>query len=292
MVTAKQSVKSKKAKVKVLDLNPAKEKINGTKTANGDIKVTFWEKKTYLCEIGQTVGMDYAFLSADHKQCHEWVKCRDFLNDALRGQLNKKAESIYGFSFSAKENPPMCLDKMYLLVKYKDATNTSENTKAVLNSALDIIHCIEKHGGIKPLSKLHKVSDLDHAYIFEGASDWVESTFMISLYTLLIRLGAKKIGFKDKEELDSKLEKLCTNGSSGDNDITYLKTVRAFIHKIVEKRKELQYESKKIFADKYLDTFHNYSGIVALCKEANNRKKKRKADVGMEELHELSAHIV
>jgi hypothetical protein len=258
------------------------------------IEVQFWEKKDYLSEILQQTGVHYAFLSADNKQCHPWVKCRDFLNDALRSQITGNSDEIYGFMFDPKINPKIDLDKMRILVKRDTPLDAPGSTEEIMNSALSIIHCVEVTGGIETLTELHRIANDENVYLFEGSADWVESTFMISLYTFLIRLGAKQIIVNNKEDLDAALDKLCKE-TVADHDISYLKSTRDYIYKMVEKRKELRYvngESKKLFDGKSISTFHNYSGIVALCNEAKKKKEKKPASGGLEDLSAIAVNIV
>ena len=259
-----------------------------------EIEVVFWNSQVHLIEIFQVIGIQYAFLSSKtngYKQCHQWVKCRDFLHDALRSQITDKRESIYGFTYEPKVNPPVDLESMRLLVKrdaIKSETNASENTREMMNSALAMIRWMEESNGIKPLSNLYCAAGNKDIYIFEGAADWMESTFMISLYTFLIRLGGRKIVFKDKEDFDSKLTEF-SKFSSSDHDFRYLKTIQPFIYKIVEKRKDLKYvkeDGKRLFDDKSISLFHGYTGIVALCEVAAGGNKS-----GVEELHTLAACI-
>jgi len=261
-----------------------------------EINVTFWENKQHLhlSESYQTIGMQYAFLSSESdgsRQCHPWVKCRDFLNDALRGYLTGKEEHIYGFSYSLKDNPPIDLEEMRMLVKYKPTKNVKKGHKAledILNCSLSILRGIEEHCGISSLSELRCTQDRE-IYLFEGSADWMGSTFMISMYTFLIRLGGRNIVFESKEGFDSELEKLSkkTKGM-GDNDIYYLQDVKEYIFKIIENRENLKYikeKGKHSFGNVRIGTFHNYSGIVSLCKEAKGRIS------GVEEIARLSKYI-
>lgn len=255
-----------------------------------EIKVDFWRNISHLSEIYQPVGMQYAFLSKDNKQCHPWIKCRDFLHDALRSCITGKVESIYGFQYNPKTDPPLDLEKMRVLVK-RQATRdlgAAADTEKMMYLALNIVQLVERECGISPLSKLYKVADAADIYVFEGSKDWMESTFMISLYTYLIRLGGKKIEFKSKEEFDKRLEDICagkiTTGMS-DHDVSYLKSVKPFLYKMVKKRKDLRYEidGKRFLNGSSIGSFHNYTGIVSLCREANGQFRS-----GLPELAELS----
>lgn len=261
------------------------------------IDVSVWTKKQNLCEIYQVIGTQYAFLSPDNVQCHPWIKCRDFLHDALRCHITGKKDGIYGFTYNPGTNPPLDLKKMSLMVKRepnKDESKASENTKEMIDSALDILQCVEKYSGIKPLSDIYRTTKNEDIYVFKGSADWMGSTFMISLYTFLIRLGAKKIKFENRKELNSKLKKLCAGKMvNKDNDINYLKTVLPFIYKIAEKRKELRYvreDGKRLFDGQTINLFHNYTGIVSLAKQAV-KKDLGSNDAKLKDLAAISKYM-
>jgi len=242
--------------------------------------------------------MKYAFLSPDGRQCHPWILCRDFLHDALRNQLNGTNESIYGFHFDPNENPPLNLSKISILVKREpdfgeNPSKASKNTLEILNNSLKILRCMEEFGGIKPLSKMFAVKGEKDVYLFEGAKDWMESTFMISLYTFFMRLGAKKLQFETKKELDDQLKKL-TKSKVSDNDVQYLKSVRPYINKIIINRKKLVYDKKgeRLFDKQNINMFHNYTGIVALAEKAAAKKDENERNHNkLKDLIELAKKI-
>jgi hypothetical protein len=256
------------------------------------IKASLWENSPHFSEIYQSTGFKYAFLSSPKdgsKQCHGWIKCRDFLNDAVRNQITGRKDAIYGFSYNHEDNPPIDLNAMRVLVK-RDVKEKGEKvvaeTKEMMLSAFSIIRFFERHGKIKPITKLYTLSNNSNVYVFIGAPDWVLSPFMISLYTFLIRLGAKKISFKTKDELSSALKEIAQQPSVyGDNDINYLKTVLPHIEKIIAKRNLLGFKTKDgahLFDKSNIDTFHNNTGIVALCKPSTS----------LVELKSLSAEVI
>jgi hypothetical protein len=263
-----------------------------------EVEVVPWKNTGSLCEIYQPTGILFAFVSPKEdgsKQCHPWVKCRDFLHDALRNQISRKTDSIYGFNYAVGTNPPLDLRKMRMLFKRtppKKEDNESKRTEEIVNSALTIIQFMEDQAGIKPFTKLYTVAKQKDIYLFEGEPDWMESTFMISLFTFLIRLGAKNIEFKTKEEFDAKLNDLVKKGEAGigDHDTSYLKIVYPFLYKIILNRKALSYvrEDGTHFMNKQSITiFHNYTGIVTLCGEAGGKSR-----TGVPEMTELAKCII
>ncbi len=219
------------------------------------MKIKFYQTKS-LSEEYQPTGMYFAFLSVENEMCHTWIKCRDFLQDAVRNQLTGKDDKIYGFCYLPKTDPKIDLKKTRLLIKgVKDE---------VIKYSLQLVNHYEKAAGLIPRSKIVKTDDM---YIFIGPGEWSQSSVLISLYTLLIRLGYRKIEFKNEEELVKAYEALISSKDASVNDIRYLKSVFKHMHTVLENRKLLMFKQKDkiLFGDTIIGSFHSCSGIVALC---------------------------
>jgi hypothetical protein len=254
---------------------------------NKTLKVEWYvkDKTTSLSEIYQKTGMVFSFVSSAAeglKQCHTWVKCRDFLHDAVRVQITDKQCSIYGFRFSKGVNPPIDLAKMRMLVS-KNALKDSKEDLITFNlqikSGLKIIRCFEKVAGVKP-SVLKTIntdgSSYKAIYMFIGDGMWMKSPFMVSLYTFLIRLGDKMLIFETEEELFESLKALAKTsvpgGNGTDNDLTYLPDCYKHLFTIARKHKELFPVDKNGMHDIYtkdieIGSFHNNSGILSLSRK-------------------------
>lgn len=245
-----------------------------------ELNVIGFENKKSLTEIYQKTGMMFSFCSKSKKdgkmyQCHPWVKCRDFLHDAMRAQLlSKKMDDIWGFSFS-EENPRIDFNKIRILVGKQQGVYGSDTFDTTIKRALRILNVVEKFGKIS-LTKKFKVNMEEKgthktaAYMFVGSKEWMQSSFMVSLYTLLIRIGDKDIKFKSNmTDLIRALKESIENTLDGDRDDTYLKHIINKIEVIVSRRYELlymengfkSYMTNKDFG-KY--NFHDRSGIVSL----------------------------
>ena len=150
-----------------------------------------WHRKT-LRDICQTPtdGLEYALLSKNYEQAHQLVLCKDLLLSAAYGSiLNTETES-YGFEYDPYENPPICTDKIMLMVcNWRDKQFAEKAQKCVL-----MLNQIERLLKMTP-SVVRKVSNPPAfyrkagVYIFEGDKRWINAPPMLSLYSLLIRLG-------------------------------------------------------------------------------------------------------
>ena len=277
-----------------------------------------------LSEIYQKTGMLFALAtkikSTDKLQaCHRWVKCRDYLPDAIRTTITKKPCQIYGFSYNLDYNLPIKMDKIRILVStkirkkdhkeetiakkitaFREKKDHKEETIAEKITAFrekikyseKLVNHFEKYANIT-LTRVEEVdptnSKSDIVFLFTGSRTWLSSPFLISLYTFLIRLGDKQIEFNNKESLITELKTLSKKDSNGDNDIEYLRKSWNKLHVIMKNRNKL-FKKKKTFHDVYfkdteIHAFHNMSGIQSLINSSTpyNKLNKQSKKLFMEE---------
>lgn len=133
-------------------------------------------------------GIEYALVSDDDVQCHDFVWCKDFLHDVIHSCVNKKSFEIYNFKYNPCIDPNPSLGKIKLLVanpKDKDFSNK-------IFDCLDFLNQIESKLKIKN-TIIRKCKSppqgYDNVFIFEGSKRWIAAPPMVSLYSLLIRMG-------------------------------------------------------------------------------------------------------
>jgi len=215
-------------------------------------------------------------MSTDGKMCHHWIKCRDFLQDALRNQLTGRKDAIYGFNYDPATDPKCDTKTTRMLVKRlpnpandKAKTEFDEMAKAALN----LVNYYEKKHKLMPRSKLIKAKSsggADYVYLFQGPGEWSQGAVMIALYTFLIRIGFFKPKFKDEASLMKEYERIIKD-PSGSNDTKYLKTVYKNLNPALEHRGKHMFKKpghkkgdKVLFHDSDMGSFHHHSGIVSL----------------------------
>lgn len=223
-----------------------------------------------LAEIYQDVNIKFAFCEVDKQksgkmkisQMHPWIKCRDFLGDALFATYHKCSYGIYGFNWDGtKQTVPTKLT--YLLIQHGD--------KAQLESVVKVINQLEK----KVRWKRTKLIDLETkagstpVFLAVASGKWVSSSALISLYTMLWRLCVRD--FKDDETVDTFLDRCA---SAGGNDGSYLKSIVA-AQKAMGLKEHLFYTimryNKVVFNGSYEyqpqdnpNRVHNNNGILTL----------------------------
>lgn len=263
--------------------------------------VDWFPSTNSLIEAYQQTEFKFSFAGPPNedgvsKQCHPWAKCRDFLPDAVRATIINKTFSIYGFAFNPDSNPTLDLSIMRILVYKSDLRLTDEiEFEDKMFFGINLLNHYEKIMEISPsiLYRTKKDYNGRPVYLFIGDGEWMRSPFLISLYTFLIRLGDKKIVFKDNQELMNKYETLITRHASGkiyDNDVGYLKSMWNILHIILENREILTHSNTAIdpiFKDLSINnsSFHNKTGIKSLfeaitpIQEKNNTIKKLKKEI-------------
>jgi len=254
------------------------------------MKVKKFETDAKLSEEYQQVGVYFSFISAPKdgfKQCHPLVKCRDFLQDAIRCSIltNEVTKcSIYGFIYNRDINPPIDLLKTRLLVTYKDEQSDIINCSIKMMYGLKLINHYEEIMEIKVKTRLKQINHVDFKspiWLFTGSNIWIKSPILISLYTLLIRLGDKKIEFTNNDNLEEQYLKLLDanrKSNNKDKDLSYLDYIYKTLYSFTKNYKKSLFKNNR-FDKLYLNsninthTFHHNSGIVSLCKGTLYDKK-------------------
>ncbi|NDB86308.1 MAG: hypothetical protein EB127_26970 [Alphaproteobacteria bacterium] len=133
-------------------------------------------------------GIEYALVSEDNAQCHEFVWCKDFLHDVIYSCVNKKPFEIYHFKYNPYFDPNPCLDRIRLLI----ANPKDKEFKHKISDCVDFLNQVEAKLKIKKtVCRSCKLPPCGYEDVFllEGSKRWISAPPMISLYSLLIRMG-------------------------------------------------------------------------------------------------------
>lgn len=248
-----------------------------------------WYKTGYgLAEVSQSSGFLFSFLSAPkdgNMQTMQWVKCRDFLHDAVKVRITGKDMCVYGFNCT-KDNPKVDMRKMRMLVTRNGMKNgiNKEDIDAFekkIFNGLKIVNNFEELMNIG-YTKVHRVADKEVvAWVFIGPSHWMKSPFLVSMYTFLIRLGNKEIQFDNHSSLIKKFKEISISNkwtnNHDDRDVGYLRTITDKITTIAKHNREIfgigpGKIDRSYRTDVGIRNFHNNSGILSLCKYIETHK--------------------
>lgn len=227
-----------------------------------------WYPENPVLQQALSAGLEYAFVSKNSKQCCPFVLCKDFLQDAVYNQIYRTKRKIWGFCYNPKIHDPIDTEKIRLVLANSQDCDFREKIPQVLN----FINQVEDHLKIsktrvrecsKPALKYRRGG----VFYFEGSKRWLSSPVMLSLYTLLLRIG---FVHKNGESFEKTMEKV----SSGDvfpyqeEDGCKLHDALAGIKKIlsVGDRKIFHSEIKKNYPRVRISILHNDMGIVGFSK--------------------------
>jgi hypothetical protein len=240
-------------------------------------EVIWFKNSSNLNEIYQSFDMKFSFANVDGSgklvQCHEWVKCRDYLHDAVRTQLTGVESRVYGFTFSTSKNPELCLSRTMMLVTNKSIEDPKDFRRK-LNKGLKLLHHYENMMG-ESLSKVCKVAGdtekgYKHVWLVTSSKFWLTTPYLVSLFTLLLRCGMGDFDLRKHKKVEKALKAAAQNSKLGNNDNVYLSQIADKIGTVMEKYGELckpmDNGFSKVYYDNHMiDTFHNRSGILSVC---------------------------
>lgn len=211
-------------------------------------------------------GLEFCFVSDDMRQCHNFVYCKDFLQDVVHGFIHKKKASIYGFSYDPTSQPPICMDMCRIAL----VNSSDKNFKEKIPHMVDFVNQIAKKlhlrrtqvfEAIDPPKKYAKCG----VFLLDGSSRWMNSPPLISMYSLFVRCGFSHTKGNDFMET--------INGIVNDkikpyqsNDKTQLSGALKGIKNILNLgyRKFFYIDNEKNYPESTrVDTLHNSCGIVA-----------------------------
>jgi len=232
-----------------------------------------------VAEIYQQVNVQFAFLTSPKDgdmQCHDFIKCRDFLHDAVKAQLNKNKWTIYGFTYEYGKNPPVCMEAMNMLIRMPGGKSAEKAFRKFIKRSKKLLYHYED---MMKIERSKVVDDHDKSgnpvAIFKGDPIWMSSPFLVSAYTYLIRMGDKDLKFENNTELIKAYQeeiKEREKASKMDNDMHYLKDIWNKLDIVLKNTDKLFSLDKNdidpIFFDKGVQnqTFHDRCGIQSLCK--------------------------
>jgi hypothetical protein len=254
------------------------------------IKIEWHQWKGGISQIYSN-GLEYAFLSADNKQCCPFVFCKDFLQDCVWAQLYSKSASIFGFTFNPKKDPNLCLERTRLLVTNSADPKFGEK----IEKCVSFLNQIEKALHLAKTTAYESESPPDNykkcgVFLLEGSRRWQEAPPLVSLYTLLVRVG---FVYDGKDTFMDHIEKVKTRKTNPyqTHDSSYLTQAEKGINLILERgyRKIFYIDPKRNYPEgASIGTLHGSSGIVGFTggstkhlvpywhRESLNKKPKKK----------------
>jgi len=146
--------------------------------------------KTVLSEINQTLDMKMAFVKrqkdGSYTNIHPFVKCRDFLGDALHAVQDKKKVSIYNFTFDGTKKS-MYKRKLMLAVQFPNMESMTNFT----NNFVFTMGAIKMQSGVGTGYFTYTEDPL--TVIITAPVFWQKSVAAISFYTFMLKCCGYKV---------------------------------------------------------------------------------------------------
>jgi hypothetical protein len=165
-----------------------------------DISLVDKQNRGILSE-GRNYQMGFAFCKKEGKGKYATVQpispCKDYLNDTVYAELTGKPCAAYGYSckkeniYDEKEGYAYVVIKL-LGSKYGDGSYPNmdadkKNLKENYKTLEKFINYFEEQKGLDKRSQITEVDD--DRYFIKVPLFWCQATYLISLYTLLLRTG-------------------------------------------------------------------------------------------------------
>lgn len=153
-------------------------------------KLTWLAQPTGAAAQIYSQGLQYSLVNKNHEQCTPLIFCKDFLQDAIHGSLHNQQASIYGFTYNPKTMPKLDMDRVRIVVVNNSDKKFSERIPGVI----DLLNQAEKRLKMKPtavyeVSNPPKAYAKTGAYFFSGSGMWLNAPPLVSMYSLLLRVG-------------------------------------------------------------------------------------------------------
>jgi hypothetical protein len=227
-------------------------------------KIEWYTSKTTLYQVYRS-GLEYAFASKDNKQVCPFVYCKDFLQDAIQGNLHKIKRKIFGFTYDPEKHHSLYDKQTKLLVTCaRDA-----QFRRKIACCVDFINQIERQLRLKSTIATECANPpaqyaISGVWLLEGSRRWMISPPMISMYALLLRIGfVHNIGQSYEDTITAVVNKKVTPYQNKDR--------KQLIDALAGIRRILRHGDRKIFhkdmkanypAKVSVSVMHNHLGII------------------------------
>lgn len=217
-------------------------------------------------------GLEYSLVSSNYEQCHAFVWCKDFLHDVIYATIHNRWFEVYKFKYNPEVLPTPCLSKTRLLLTNSKDKKFSQKIPAVI----DFINQIEDKLDIKKTVS-RQCSDPPEGYekagvfLFEGSKRWIQAPPMLSLYSLLLRIGfCHTLGDSFENTIEGVKSGKIKPYQRRDN--CWLKSVEPALQKIMRLGdRRIFHKNIKINypVNMQIDMIHNRLGVIGFAADIN-----------------------
>lgn len=213
-----------------------------------------------------SVGTEFSLLNNNNEAIHSFTYCKDFISDIYWGDYFNKATNIYSFHYSPNKKNKPSMSPAKMLVRNKKIKNVFHRAK----SCEAFFHYFERDFGMSNgFTRCVGIPEYECVYIESPSDDWVDNLPMISLWTLVGRVGFSSFNHT-KESKESTLAEVLQNLIDKKNgkairDSARINVILGFLPRLVngEFRKTLEKFNMESFKNSPIHHVHNNSGIIS-----------------------------
>lgn len=156
------------------------------------------KKKRSVLGEGRNFGMGFAFCKKDSDDTFSTVQpispCKDYLNDVVWSEAVDKSISAYGLSY--KKQGIFDGERAYMVIsimeyfgggKYNEYDADYARLKKGVANLVKFMNWFEKKLKLEVLTEIEEVEE--NKYFITFSHYWCKGTYLISLYSLLLRVG-------------------------------------------------------------------------------------------------------
>lgn len=212
-------------------------------------------------------GLEFAFVSDNYEQCHNFILCKDFLQDIVYSNINEKTINIFNFLYSPHKDPKICLKQLRLLVR----NHSDKLFEKKLNNSIRFINELETSLRMKH-TKLRVCEN--KTYLIQATRRWMKAPPMISLFVLMLRIGLMHNANKTaKKTLDDMLKNKIKPYQK--KDAYLLKNSYLGFERIMKMgdRKIFYRDINKNYPNLSVDCIHNSTGILSYSNEIKTQEE-------------------
>ena len=228
-------------------------------------EIKWHEKNASLCQAVSGIA-EFVMLSDEWEQVTPFMFCKDYMQDAIWARIHKTKASIWGFSHDGSNGIQPSSKSFKLGV----VNANDEKFKEKWPNLIEFINQIDEKMGFRKTifyeaEKIPKPAYKKGVLIIDADKRWMHSPTLVSMFTLLIRLGfTHSLGSDYKELLNEVVSE--KKPSYCNVDASRLKYAIKGINFIINSGFD------KVFCDLIEDNYpkscttlnmHNNSGIVA-----------------------------
>lgn len=229
-----------------------------------------------------SMGYEFAFMSRKprgtiYRQATPFVYCKDFLHDAVWAFLHQTKVQVFGFKYDYQKNKPLFTKRTALAFRNTQFKGKEKEFHAKISACAEFLQRADQKLGFRPTEIIEVPHSEGPCWLIIADAGWQHAPPMLSLFTLLVRVGCVHTPGATFEQTLERVEKgeiKVGVAGAGTNDNGYVQQSRKGIDAILR-------HGLAIFHSKQLDNYpkeigthelHDNYGIVNFTRRRPEKK--------------------